>query len=69
MKIISIALLFMASMAIQSALARVVDIEIIESTPVMQGKQFGDVGAYERIKGVAHFEIDPITKETKQLPI
>ena len=60
MKTISIALLLMASMAIQSALARVVDIEIIESTPVMQGKQFGDVGAYERIKGIAHFEIEPV---------
>jgi hypothetical protein len=67
MKTISIALLLMASMAIQSALARVVDIEITESTPVMQGKQFGDVGAYERIKGIAHFEIEPDHKRNKTI--
>ena len=39
--------------------AAVVRIEVRERTSVLGGKHFGATGAYERIKGRVHFEIDP----------
>src|SRR5258707_13198119 len=37
--------------------ARVVRVEIASSTDVLNGKQFGDVGAYERITGRVYFSL------------
>jgi len=39
--------------------AAVVRIEVRERTAVLGGKPFGAAGAYERIKGRVHFEVDP----------
>ena len=39
--------------------AAVVRIEVRERTSVLGGKSFGATGAYERIKGRVHFEVDP----------
>jgi len=39
--------------------AAVVRIEVRERTDVLGGKPFGAAGAYERIKGRVHFEVDP----------
>jgi Alpha/beta hydrolase domain len=39
--------------------AAVVRIDVRERTPVLDGKPFGAAGAYERIKGRIHFEVDP----------
>ncbi len=41
------------------AAAEVVRIEVQERTPVLDGKPFGSTGAYERLKGRVHFEVDP----------
>ena len=39
--------------------AAVVDIKIESRTPVLQGKEFGTVGAYEKLEGVVTFALDP----------
>lgn len=42
-----------------TAAAAVVRIDVRERTAVLEGKPFGAAGAYERIKGRVHFEVDP----------
>ena len=39
--------------------ARVVRIEVERTTPHAGGKSFGDAGAFERLDGTAHMEVDP----------
>ena len=39
--------------------AAVEKIEIRERVAFAEGKAFGDIGAYEKIRGVAHFALDP----------
>jgi hypothetical protein len=39
--------------------AAVVDIKIESRTPVLQGKEFGTVGAYEKLEGTVTFALDP----------
>src|SRR5574340_130143 len=41
------------------ALAELVRIEVVERSPVLDGRSFGPAGAYERIIGRAHFAVDP----------
>ncbi len=41
------------------ALAAVERIEVLERTPFAAGTSFGDVGPYEKIRGIAHFRLDP----------
>ena len=45
------------------ATAELVRFEITERKPFAAGLKFGDVGAYERIVGRAHFEFDPDKKQ------
>src|SRR5580700_2310991 len=42
-----------------SMMAGLVRFEVTERSPVLQGKPFGAVGAYERIIGRAYFSVDP----------
>ena len=44
------------------AVAAVVKIDVLERTPFAPGVSFGAVGAYEKIRGVAHFSLDPNAK-------
>ena len=46
-------------MAAQPADARVVRIEVERTTPHAGGRAFGDAGAFERLDGTAHMEVDP----------
>ena len=39
--------------------AAVVDIQIESRTPVLQGKEFGTTGAYEKLEGIVTFALDP----------
>ena len=39
--------------------AAVVDIQIESRTPVLQSKEFGSVGAYEKLEGIVTFALDP----------
>ena len=39
--------------------ARVTKITILSTTPAFSGRVFGDVGAYEQIRGTASGELDP----------
>ena len=39
--------------------AAVVDIQIESRTPVLQGKEFGSGGAYEKLEGIVTFALDP----------
>lgn len=41
------------------ARAEVVKFVVNQTSPVAGGVSFGDVGPYERLDGVAHFEVDP----------
>jgi hypothetical protein len=42
-----------------AAHAKLVRIDVKETSPVLDGKSFGAVGAYERVVGTAYFAIDP----------
>jgi hypothetical protein len=44
------------SLTAQAAVER---IEVKERVPFAEGKTFGDVGAYEKIRGVAYYALDP----------
>jgi hypothetical protein len=39
--------------------ARMTRLEVTAIDPVLDGYEFGDVGAYERVKGIAYFAVDP----------
>src|ERR1700681_3516190 len=39
--------------------ARVVRLVVEQTRKVVDGKSFGDVGAYERLDGTVYFEVDP----------
>ena len=39
--------------------ARVVRVEVLSKTNVLEGKAFGDAGAYEKIIGKIHFAVKP----------
>ena len=41
------------------ALAAVEKIEITERAPFAEGEPFGEIGSYEKIRGIAHFALDP----------
>ena len=44
-----------------AAQAAVERIEIVERTPFAPGVEFGHAGAYEKIRGIAYFALDPLT--------
>src|SRR6267378_4448162 len=56
---IAIAALGMLLAAPQPSEARVTKITILSTTPLFSGRVFGDVGAYEQIRGTASGELDP----------
>src|SRR5437870_7249927 len=39
--------------------AHVTKLDITQRVPFAGGQEFGTVGAYERLKGIAYFEVDP----------
>src|SRR5437667_1470146 len=39
--------------------ARVIRVEVLCKTDVLEGKAFGDAGAYEKIIGKIHFAVNP----------
>jgi hypothetical protein len=51
-------LIFVSLFCVPAA-AEVVRTEVQERTPVLDGRPFGSSGAYERLKGRVHFEVDP----------
>ncbi|WP_456269665.1 hypothetical protein M1D97_05095 [Kushneria sp. AK178] len=42
-----------------SANARVTGFDVVSTSPLYEGRRFGDAGAYQRVEGVAHFAVDP----------
>jgi hypothetical protein len=42
--------------------ARVTSITITSTTPAFSGRMFGDVGAYEQVRGVVSGELDPLSR-------
>jgi hypothetical protein len=57
---IAAACLVVGAMAAPSASeARIVRLEITKTEPAFEGKVFGQIGAYERLTGKAHGELDP----------
>lgn len=53
------AALYLAFSLISPSLARVVRVEVTSRTPVLEGKQFGLAGAFERCVGKVYFAVDP----------
>ncbi|HIO03702.1 MAG TPA: hypothetical protein EYN14_17405 [Alphaproteobacteria bacterium] len=51
-----VALVFRVDLTVE---ARVEGLEILERTPFAEGHQFGNSGAYERIRGRLHYAVDP----------
>lgn len=49
------------------AIAELTEFEITRREPFAGGKEFGTVGAYERISGTVHFSIDPTAKSSQQI--
>lgn len=55
----SILALASATVITSHAEARVTRLEVTQTRQVADGATWGDTGAYERLDGVAHFEVDP----------
>lgn len=53
------AAILLVSFGVNAALAEVARIEITSRKPYAEGRAMGDRGAYEEIKGVVHFSVDP----------
>lgn len=53
--ILALALLMLSG----PARAAVESVEVLERTPFAGGERFGEAGSYEKIRGVAHFALDP----------
>src|SRR5207248_6248805 len=49
-------------LSVTAARAELVALEILKREPFADGKKFGDVGAYEKIIGIARFALDPAHK-------
>ncbi len=49
------------------AQARLVELEITSRELVLDGKAFGKAGAYEKLRGTAHFEVDPSDPRNAQV--
>ena len=49
----------LGALATTPADARVVRIEVERTAPYAGGKEFGDAGAFERLDGTVHMEVDP----------
>ncbi len=50
-----------------ASFARVARIEITERVPFADGMVFGEVGAYEKIKGKLHYAVDPKSRHNTQV--
>jgi hypothetical protein len=50
---------FIAFLVTSPALAAVERIDILERVPFAEGESFGDVGPYEKIRGIVHYALDP----------
>lgn len=53
------AAIFLTLLGVRPAAARVETIDIIERVPFADGVAFGEAGAFEKIRGVAHYALDP----------
>jgi len=60
-------LLTVAAAASMSAQAAVERIEVIERKPFAEGVAFGEAGAYEKIRGIAHYALDPKLKANQAI--
>ena len=49
--------MFLAALIVPSLRARVVRVEVTSRTDVLNGKQFGTAGTYERITGRIYFSL------------
>jgi hypothetical protein len=52
-------LVLLALLPVEAAHARLARLQILEREVVADGQAFGAAGPYERLTGVAHFEVDP----------
>ena len=50
-----------------AARAAVERVEIVERTPFAAGVRFGAAGSYEKIRGIAHFALDPLARANARI--
>ena len=55
------------SFTVTASYAAVVDIKIESRTAVLQGKEFGAVGAYEKLEGIVTFALDPTVEANSKI--
>ncbi len=48
-------------------MAAVERVDILERVPFAEGETFGETGAYEKIRGIAHFALDPETQANQAI--
>ena len=53
--------------ALVAARAEVIGVEVLERSSFASGMNFGDAGAYEKIRGVAKFSLDPNTAANQRI--
>ena len=63
----SLCFLFLAAFVVVTAQARVERVEILSRADVLDGKTFGDAGAYEKVIGKVHFAVKPETASNKTI--
>ena len=57
----------LGTLSVASAEARVERFEIIDTGPAFEGREFGEIGTYERIDAIAHFAIDPDSERGRRI--
>ena len=60
MRMLAVAAAAALLVAAPPSTARVTGITILSTTPLFDGRVFGDAGAYERVRGIATGELDPL---------
>ncbi len=63
----SLCFLFLAAFVVVTAQARVERVEILSRADVLDGKAFGDAGAYEKVIGKVHFAVKPEAASNKTI--
>ena len=62
-----VALAAMSVAALGSARAEVTGVEVLERSAFASGVRFGDAGAYEKIRGIARFSLDPYAAANQRI--
>ena len=63
----AIAIVFLFGRSCNFVSAEMIGLEVYKREPFAEGKAFGDTGPYEKIVGIARFEVDPFHPRNKDI--